>query len=52
MKRVVAVALLVFAVGCAAKGSGGRGGGTQIQRVIDESAQRDHGDFSRPIGQR
>jgi len=54
MKRVVAVALMVFAVGCAAKNGGGsRGGGTTIQRTADESAQRaDHGDVSRPIGQR
>jgi hypothetical protein len=53
MKRVAAVALvLMFAVGCAGRGGSTRTG-SSLGRQVDDSAQRDHGDFSqRPIGQR
>jgi hypothetical protein len=53
MKRVAAVALVMFfAVGCAGRNGGGRG--SVIQRTADDSAQQDHSnDISpRPIGQR
>ena len=52
MKSLAAVVLLVLvSTGCAAKG-GSTGGarGPVIQH--QDSAQQDHGDFSRPIGQR
>lgn len=52
MKSLAAVVLLVLvSVGCAAKGgSSGGARGPVIQH--QDSAQQDHGDFSRPIGQR
>ncbi len=52
MKTLAALALLVAvaSTGCAAKG------GTTVARgparQIDLAQQQDHGDFSRPIGQR
>lgn len=51
MKRLAAVVLLVVvSTGCAAKG------GTTVARAparqLDLAQQQDHGDFSRPIGQR
>ena len=52
MKSLAAVVLLVLvSTGCAAKGgSTGCARGPVIQH--QDSAQQDHGDFSRPIGQR
>ena len=52
MKSLAAVVLLVLvSTGCAAKGSSTGGArGPVIQHT--DSAQQDHGDFSRPIGQR
>jgi hypothetical protein len=55
MKRLAAVVVLALvsigSVGCAAKGPGTGGArGPVIQHT--DSAQQDHGDFSRPIGQR
>jgi hypothetical protein len=51
MKRAAALVLLVVAaVGCAGKTGSSRG--VVIQRTVEDGGARDHGDFSRPIGQR
>lgn len=52
MKTFAAVVLLVLvSTGCAAKGGSGSVARAPA-RQIDASQQADHGDFSRPIGQR
>lgn len=51
MKSLAAVVLLVLvSTGCIGKAGSGGARGPVIQRT--DSAQQDHGDFSRPLGQR